>query len=137
MNNGRITISRPTCGNGDEYISITIKDSTSKERFLDIRVSYEDFAKALTGLSEVECNIITRNLDRVGKKKESMEIVFKLREYREMENLNGTVEALAYAATPEGWEPSLYFGSKNSFFEEDGAYWARTTANRWVEEGSI
>lgn len=72
-----VSISRPTgCDAyrdepGTEYgvICINVKDESSRAGFLTIHMRPEDFALAITGLSEIKCAAEVRNLDVIGKKK--------------------------------------------------------------------
>lgn len=64
-----LTILRPSRGGDDAVIYIAVKDEASRARFLELEISPADFAMALTGLSEVECSALVRQLDVVGMRK--------------------------------------------------------------------
>lgn len=60
---GRISIHRPR---NSDYISIEISDELSGVEFVEAHIEYTDFAKLITGMSDVDCEIITRGLHLVG-----------------------------------------------------------------------
>ena len=129
----KLSISRPSYGDDRKKIKISIEDSDAIITFLDIEIDLADFAKCITGLGMVDCDMEVRGLENVGKKRESMPIVF------EMPSVGwgmkrGTAVELSQKAAPEGWTCSTYFGSQDSFFTKDGRDYARTTAYRWVEK---
>ena len=128
---GKITISRPSYGCGKEKININILDCLSRQRFLTVEIDYGVFAQALTGLSELSCDINVRNLSRVGMKKETKD--FELLMPKGSFNDKDIAKKLALENEPEGWEVSLYFDSQNSFFDRNGERWARTTVSRWTD----
>ena len=81
----KLTISRPSFGDGKEAIAIHIKDELSGKTIVEVHVGYSDFAEALTGLgavpSEVERLLDSGDLEKVGKKK-IVETVYCKRDYR-------------------------------------------------------
>lgn len=127
----KITISRPQYGDGTRKISITVKDTQARHRFLSIEIDYDSFAECLTGLSETECEMEVRNLERVGKTREIMNIEFKMP--GSSYGNKGIARAEVKKHLPEGWQSSDYFSSQNSFFKKDDVNYARTDAYRWVE----
>ncbi len=62
---GKLSISRPTYGDGRKLINITLVDEISGSEFLDLEIPTQQFAECLTGLSRVECEFEYRP-DRVG-----------------------------------------------------------------------
>lgn len=70
MKRAHLTISRPTCSDGSRYISIEIGDRDSSLTVIDIHISLEDFAMALTGLAHVPAEVehwIGSNAGKVGR----------------------------------------------------------------------
>lgn len=63
--NGSITISRRS----DEKIYVTLRDKASRAQFVVAEITCEDFAMALTGLSEVPVKLSVEKLEVVGKQK--------------------------------------------------------------------
>ncbi len=129
----QLTISRPSYGDDRKKIIIAVRDTDAAVRFLKLEINYDDFTKCLTGLSEVPCDVEYGDLDKVGKKREmkSLEFMLPAPKYKMKKDV---VEELAKAAAPEGWTPSLYFGSQDSFFKRDGEDYATTTISRWVDK---
>ena len=134
MNNGRLTISRPNYGGEQQKISIKVRDDNSRITFLEIEIDLAKFTECLTGLSEVDCNIKTRGLGKVGKTKEMKPFEFEMPEDKKWDNDRKVIAAnLASKLAPEGWKPELYFNSQNSFFDKDGKQYARTSLLRWID----
>lgn len=69
--NGKITISR-WHGNQEprDGITIEVTDETSGIRFLEVGMTLEAFAQAVTGLSHQPCEIELRGIENVGKVRE-------------------------------------------------------------------
>jgi len=111
-NKAKLTISRPMYGDGRKVISIKVKDSDAVIQFLSIEIGLNEFAECLTGLSEVECEMETRELHNVGKIRETDSIEFEIPgpQYSIGE---GDLNEIAKANTPEGWECSLYLKDGN------------------------
>jgi len=128
-----LTISRPAWGDGRTAISIKVGDDASRIEFLAIEIPLADFAEALTGLSKVECDAEVRGLENVGLTRESKQIEFLVGDVDvDWDRREENICRLAEEATPEGWNPPTYFGSRGSFFDRDGERWARGYAERWV-----
>ncbi|RTL00151.1 MAG: hypothetical protein EKK57_07840 [Proteobacteria bacterium] len=69
--NGKIRISKVTDSTKDEdFIRITLQDTTSKIQFLTVDVSLDDFARALFGIENTPCELTFNNLKAIGKTKE-------------------------------------------------------------------
>ncbi|WP_318826004.1 hypothetical protein [Providencia sp. PROV252] len=116
---GKLTISRPTYGDGRELISVVVRDGASRINFLEIEINYSDFTKAITGLSEVDCELTIRGLEQVGKK--------KITEARTALCPSRLVGKDAYEnwlkenKQEEGWKLDAYLGSKGSVeYTENG-----------------
>lgn len=128
----KLSISRPTYGDGREMICIRIKDTDARIEFVELEIGYAEFTQALTGLSEVSCSMDVRGLQNVGKQLEREQLTFKMPEDKPFDKNMAAQLAILHA--PDGWEPSTYFGSKSSFFSKDGANYATTDISRWVEK---
>ena len=126
---GKITISRRNYGCGKKVISIEVKDTSSRIRFLDIELSLEDFAECLMGLSEIDCSIKTRGLEHIGKTMETDTINFKMPSVVHDKNI---AYKIAESKAPNGWIASSYFGSKDSFYTVDNELWAKAKLTRYV-----
>lgn len=134
MNNllkGNLTISRPSYGNGKEVITIQIVDERSRERFVTVEISYADFTRALTGASEIPCDLVIKRLERIGMKKETLPLEFLIP--KDAYHNKDKAMQIANEQTPEGWQAVNYFNSQNSFFVRNGKSWAKTVMVRWVK----
>lgn len=134
---GNLTISRPTYGSGEEFITIEITDELSRTRFLSIRVSYSDFTKCITGQSFIPVEFEARNLDQVGLKREDKPLVFPVKDF-----VGGADQAakICQAYTDDGWTASTYFRSQNSIRKIPGTdknYEAHGTQYRYVKPEEV
>ena len=130
---GQLTITRPSYGCGKQKIAIRIKDTDAVTRFLDIEIDLDKFTKCITGLAEIECDIEYRNLDHVGKKRETMSLEFEM-PGKSRHNRKEIAFALGKKCAPEGWTCSNYFSSQDSFFSVGDKDYAKTHATRWVKK---
>ncbi len=132
----RLTISRPSYGDGREKIHIEVMDEASRIRFLELEVELDVFTKVLTGRSEGGCDMTFRELENVGKVKESRDVITEMPAvtYQDRDEVAQRVCQVAVSQEDEegGWKVSRYFVSKGSFFREDGVDWVRGRAYRWV-----
>lgn len=130
---GELTISRPQCSDGSQYISIKVKDIDAGIEFLNIKIPYAEFTQCLTGLAYQDCEFDIRGVENIGKKLETDTISFEVfRSYYKRDDEE--LIYLAEEATPPGWICSKYFGSQSSFFMSEGKKFARTSIRRWVEK---
>jgi len=82
-------------------------------------------------MAGVKCEGTIRGIQNVGKIKETKEFIFEVSDYRPKEEAIQKAKELC----PEGWEPSLYFGSQSSFFTgEDKKRYAETYIYRFVDK---
>lgn len=119
---GKISITRDS----RDMINIRITDDPSRTEFIDVHMSLEDFAFAITGLSSQTVTGDVRGLDRIGKERirearsilQPVELQHKSREVvKEWFKLN---------CQEEGWILDTHLGSQNSF-QYDGK--GNTTIN--------
>lgn len=54
---GKLTISRPSCYGGDDYISITVQDELSGSEIVEVRVGMAEFTRALTAFANQPCTV--------------------------------------------------------------------------------
>jgi len=130
---GKITISSPTCGNSDKCVQIQIKDQASRIRFVDVKISYETFARALMGLSEQSCDLTVRGIDHVGKNKITEPFSFQVDAdiFKRKDLAIKRCEELDLMGC---WIYSKYFDSQSSFtINERGETIAHTTRYRFEE----
>lgn len=117
---GKMTISRPSYGSGEEWIEISLTDNLSRTEFVIARVSYEDFTKAITGQGDLPVEF-DANLKNVGLKIETKELVFLL-----PDGLVGGSEAaekVCQKFASEGWIANTYFNSQNSIRKHNDGFW--------------
>lgn len=134
---GSITISRVMSGRGD-YISISIRDENSRNRFVEAKLDYATFGKLMSGLAEIECDFEVRGLENVGK--------VRIRKDRTL-TLDKTVydKDVCLAAIREhekdmieaGWHLSEYLGSRDSMTNYDGRTKLKYEIFKYVEEKDV
>lgn len=131
---GKISIGR-THGHDCNYITIEIVDCNSRVRFVKVNLSYEDFAKALTGLAYNPMEFEINNLDVIGKVKEQKDLIFLVGDSSNHIQHVSIAENTCQEYTEKGWTASTYFRSKDSIQKhDDGKYYAYGTQFRFVEE---
>lgn len=141
--NATLSISYPSSGG----VCVRIRDETSSIEFVDLKISHEEFSKALSTLQSrpaTDCEV--RGLKNVGKRRESQE--FKM--YYEgalpdrWRNQKGAEEALESAATEQGyaeggWVISAYFALNSqggNGKDADGRRWYRMSRTRFVDDNN-
>jgi len=103
----KITISRPSFGDGKEAICIRVTDSNSRVRILEVEVGYAEFAQIITGLGEVECDIssLVSEADhaKLGKTKEVLSVYCE-RDWDKYVQKELVLKDFADKYLPDGWE---------------------------------
>jgi len=135
MNKERFTLkeARITLLVSAERCTIEIRDNLSAIRFVEVKMTPENFVAALGRRADTECECTVTGLDHVGMKREQSQIEFELPDHTYETRKKVAIEE-AKKHTPEGWEASDYYGSQGSFvtrFEKPTI--ARTSIYRWVE----
>lgn len=128
--NGRISI----LTNG-EYTSIQIKDEASAIVFVDIRLTPEQFCRAIGREMSVECaKTEIRGTDLLGKKMENKYYTFFVGDLKkgQTEELNRQATLSLKRDGMADWVPDKYYGSQGSFFSKEDKNHARVTIRRWV-----
>lgn len=108
-----LTISRPMFGDGRKEIRIKVRDEKSRNDFVELHISYEDFAAVVTGLSEVKCRGTVKGLENVGKEKviEERKVEYPGSRHKSREELE---QWLLEECQEEGWNVNAYLGSQSS-----------------------
>lgn len=127
---GKVTIHR--IHGGRECIEIEFTDAQSGVKFANAELSLEKFADALTGRGMVECTIDVRGLEKVGKVMHVKSIKFPLLDLAPDTDKKAAACEEAARICPEGWTPDNYFGSQDSFWQDDGILWAKCTIRCWL-----
>lgn len=132
--NGKITMGRPTLGDGKECVRLQIWDNASKQHFVEVELTLDNFTRALTGQARIECTFEHRGLAHVGCE--------RVVEPRTVE-LNSTVgmsrkdleEWLRENCQEAGWYVDPYLGSQSSMTRNDGKTQLHYRVFRYVEPG--
>lgn len=106
--NGKITISRQGKIDDDDKMVISIEDSNSSLRVIEIELSLENFARAITNLAFVDCSFVMwGNSDLIGKKMEvkyeTVDMGKSFRSLRDNEESKKIVRDAISKFEVEGW----------------------------------
>lgn len=127
----------------DGCVRIEVQDDNSHLTFLEIRISHEEFSRAMTGLSNRPMTFDIGDAmerARIGKKLITEAITVKVGPEGDIEYKNRQPRAIAAIAkhckarsTKDGvhWVGDTYLGSKDSFHSESGMLYANTYMRRW------
>lgn len=117
--------------NSLDEVHIRVECRASNSEFVDVVLSYEEFAKALTGLSMVDCHATVRNLGNVGKKKviEGRKVECPLDTY----SRDVLSKWLTDNCQEEGWTLSAYLGSQTSVSRVDGKTILNYSVFKYIE----
>ena len=111
------TITRPQSNIEGDYISLAIEDDVSWIRFVKLKISLENFTRALTGLAAQQAEAEFFGLEYVGKKQiqENRTILCPLATHKKREEMEKWLEE---NAQEEGWFLRSYLGSQNSTYSD-------------------
>lgn len=98
---GKLAIVRPLGGDSGQ-INIHVEDDQAGVRFLEIVISLENFAKAITGQGGIDCNLKIRALSKVGliREHKSMRVFVPDHAYSDREEVAG---GAVRKAESDGW----------------------------------
>ncbi len=101
----------------NDEIHIRVQDHASQNTFLDISLTLEQFALAVTGVNTPEVTAEVRNLSNVGKRKqiEPRSVLCPLKTYDKKELQKWLLDNCKEA----GWEIDAYLGSRHSVRHSD------------------
>lgn len=120
---GKITISRVQCSHEDDYICIQIVDESSGTRFVEVKIAPETLTNVLTGLASQECEFKTRDLSRIGLKRETKtESVQRPKMCRDSESAKTEIANLLLSFEVDGW-----------IANQDDAY----NNHRWSDDNKV
>ena len=124
----RVTISRDS----SDHVNIRIVDNASRIQFVEVSLSVEQYGYLITGLSEQECEMQVRGLDKVGKHRvsESRTIFCPIRSY----NKETLVQWLVDNAQEEGWTLDTYLGSQSSIKHREDGVMLQYRVYKFVQE---
>ena len=105
---GKITISRVSSSDRDDYVWISVVDEKSGEHFVEVEMGLLEFANALTGYGFVDCEFVLRGTDKVGMIRETKTELIEIGR-RRVTNEVGSARARGnYAHPAEGfYDPFL------------------------------
>jgi hypothetical protein len=114
----------------NDIIRMTIKDDASREQFVEVNFTYEQFAKCITNLHQTDIPCIVKGLDKVGKKKsvESRHVIYPGSFYDTKEKMS---QWLLDNCQEEGYYISTYLGSKGSVTTQEDQTWLNYTVNKY------
>lgn len=133
---GKITITKPCSNIEEDYISIAIKDETSKTKFLEVKMSLERFAECLMGVANTDCKLKYNRLDSVGKIKQTRRVSVDVTMHGYAPHQH-VLEGIAGHNTPDGWEYSNSFGSKDNFSYKGDEIYFHFTIFRYVDPEDV
>lgn len=123
---GKLTVSRRS----DEMIYLQVRDDASRRNFVEVGVTPEAFAMAVTGLSEVACEISVDGLSVVGMEKQA--------EKRSVRCPMKTCDRAALRdwlvsnCAEDGWHIDAHLGSQGSVVHHDDGVVLNYSVYRYV-----
>lgn len=140
---GRISIGRVHCGDQPDYMRIELTDEDSQIQCIEIKLSLQQFAEALTGRGHVECTFETRGLDLLGSVAEHKEELVPIPSYDYQRSKSARSSALARALKPyetDGWRARREDAENHHRFvkmDKDGKrHIQRISFDRWVPKAT-
>lgn len=128
---------------GSDQTRIEIEDDSSSIRFCQLKLTPQELSKVLSRQADVECEAEVVGLDKVGKIMQNKNFQFEISEEQfknryKSESISKELQEVAQKALNEnakgeGWIAGSYFGSKGSFIQNDGRFFASTIIRRWVD----
>jgi hypothetical protein len=129
--NARMTI----LASGDG-VSIEIKDDDSSSLIMNIKMTPEQWCKALGRLCYVPAESAELYAtENVGKTLEVDKYSFQIPDDVGYAYKKEFAKTHCFEMCPEGWRPDGSFDSQGSFYKEEGKSMARDTMRRWVAKG--
>lgn len=130
--NTAVTISKRS----NDTVHIVVTDTDANVAFLDLSLSLEQLASALTGLAHVSCTSEVRGLNAVGKVRvrEPRSIVRKTDGYPRREDHE---QWLRDNCAEEGWQLDTYLGAQRSVRSVPGGYELNYAAVKYVDKSDV
>jgi hypothetical protein len=125
---GELGINRSSNG----FIYIRIEDSNSRAKFVELKLTCEQFAEAVTGLHTCDVEMTVSHLDRVGKRRvrESRSVVCPLDSWKREVQQAWLVEN----CQEEGWILDAFLGSQTSTKSVDGGTRLNYAVFKYIDE---
>ena len=136
----RISISRPSRGDGKQYIKIEILDDKSHCQAVEVQIGYAEFAQALTGLGHIECQMEFNDSGIIGKKREHKSMIVKIPSFLSSDKKYAkALRAVLEVYEEDGWRaydssavnPHNWTKTQE---REEGFHNVNVTFTRYVEE---
>ncbi len=120
---------------GNDGVEIQIHSKSASLRIIEIKLSSNDFVRALGRLGYLPCECRIMSPDRANKTHEHKSFEFELPESANWRNQKEIAIKTVDSVCPEGWEPDHYFGAQDSFRtdQKTGKTYAKTHIRRWIE----
>ena len=100
--------------NSHNRVGITVKCKTSRQAFLKLDLSLEEYAEVITGLSHVEVEGVVNGMNLVGKEKIVESRTVRVDETIGFQGKELVADWLSRNCKEEGWELDTYLGSQKS-----------------------
>jgi len=115
----------------DGFIRLSIVDELSHAQFVELKLTYEQFAEAVTGCHTPDIDMEVRGLNRVGKRRvrQSRSVLCPLNVY----NRELLQTWLVENCQEEGWTIDTYLGSQSSTKSVDGGTLLNYAVFKYVE----
>ena len=129
---GSITI----LGGNDRGVEIEIRDDDANCVIAKLNMTSDDFLQAAMGrMSNVKCEVMTFP-EKIGKQHINKSFVFPMPTGMDSWSKNKEVlyELAQNELKDDGWVIDRYLESQNTFFKEDGVYYFRINARKWVDK---
>jgi len=124
---------------GSESTTISFQCAKSNITFAEATLTPQQLSSALSRLSNTECEIDVKGLNKVNKTMEHKKFEFKLPDGVSKWNNTEKVElkdvcntAMIEQGISDEWISDHYYNSQDTYFNKDGKPYARTTIRRWV-----
>lgn len=123
---------------GESGVEIKVRDKKSRIIFLTLHMTPENFlSAAMDRLAEVEASGTVLITDNIGKTLKIDKLEFPMPDDVPFDKRDSIARKIADEVCPEGWEPSTYFRSRDSYFYKDETLWARCDIRKWESDGEL
>lgn len=122
-----VSISKSSRG----YVSIYLKDTKSRTRFVSVEMSQEEFANALFGLADCDASYSVVGLDNLGKDRvnERRSVLYTGEPTHDRDRLSRWIDD---NCQEEGWLVSNYLGSQGSVERVNGSVYLHYSVVKYV-----
>lgn len=118
----------------EDGLVLELKDEKSGVTFIRARLTSEQTLALMSRQALVDFEFEATGLDKVGKQVYHDTLILEMPKDYPWKDKKSIAEKLAIEHCPEGWQPELYFGSRDSFFNKDGKEFCKTQLMKWQME---